>query len=142
MSLIYICLFSFCLGPSYFLYLEICFLIFGMFLAIFIQMHFQSPFSVTSLYGIPIMCKLIQFILSHKSCILLSFLKFFSVCCFDWVISIFSSTSFICSSSLFNLLFIAFSSAFTSTNEFSYFIWCLFIIPSSFSFLYSGLHYY
>ena len=73
--------------------------------------------------------------------VLNSFHSFFiclSVCFSDWVIPvILSSRSFICSSALFSLLFIAFSSSFVSADEFSNINWLLFIVVSC----YSDLHF-
>ena len=60
------------------------------------------------------------------------FVIWFSVCCTDWVISIFlSSKSLIHSSALFILLFSAFSSVSISGNEFPYFSMLLIIFSSS-----------
>ena len=80
---------------------------------------FSIPFSSPS--GIPVLRRLVLFILSHRSLILLScFFIGFSVCCPDWVTSvIISSKSLIHSSASFLVLFSIFKSAWVSTNEFS-----------------------
>ena len=102
---------------------------------------FSIPFSLYSSSGIPTVCRLAHFILSHRSLLLLSF--FFShlfVCVFyffDWVISILSNRSFILSSALFILLSIAFSSTFVLASELKIFS-CLFMFLVLF---YSNLHF-
>lgn len=85
----------------------------------------------------PIMCRLACFTLSCGSpYIALIFFHLGFFCCSNWVISIILSSR--SSSALFILLFIAFSSAFISSNEFSNFSG-LFTASSSF---YSNLHFY
>ena len=113
--------------------ISVSFCRFGKFSAIISSNTFSITFSSPS--GIPIKYRLGCFILSHRYHILLSFFfsfSFFFLCCSDWVISIFlSSSSLIHSSALSSLLFIAFSSAFVPENEFSNFNWLLFIVSNS-----------
>ena len=113
--------------------ISVCFR-FGKFPSIISSNVFSIPFPFSFPSGIPIMCRLAYFILSHRSLILLScFLIWFSVCSPDWVISvILFSMSLIHCSALFILLFIALSSVCIFANEFSSFSWLLLIFSSSF----------
>ena len=95
---------------------------FGKFSAIISSNTLSIPFSPSSPSGIPIVCRLAHFILSHRSCILLSFLKFV----FLSAILIVGFPLFYLPDHLFVLLhysvcFIAFSSSFILANEFSNF---------------------
>ena len=87
---------------------------FGRFSAIFLQIYFQSPppFFFFS-FGIPIMCRLACFTLSHRPLTLLSFFFFFFYLAFCLVFCFgdfhyFVSSSLNCSSASF-ILFISFS---------------------------------
>ena len=81
----------------------------GTFLAIISSNICTIIFSFSYPSGIPSICRLAYFVLSHSSPILLScFFHWFSVCYPDWVISIVLSSK---SSALFSLPFSAFNSA-------------------------------
>ena len=111
---------------AYCTWISVFFFRFGSFQLKCLQMHFQSPFSFSPLPRISMACSL----LSHLSCILLSFFKIcLSICSSDWVIPIIlPSRSCIHSYALFSLLFIAFSLASVPTNEFSNISWLLSVV--------------
>ena len=129
-----VCLNSSCLGLLGFLYLDVCIhlYIWGFFSHKFFKYNFNS-LSLSSPSRIPIKCRLSQFVLFHRSHIAFILFYFFHlpICCLDWVISIFLSSMALICSSLFILLFIAFSSAFILEEYFPIFPWLLFIFYSS-----------
>ena len=118
---------------AYYTWISAFFFRFGKFSVIIYSNTILIPFYLSSPSEIPVMNRLVCFILSQRPYILLSFFSCLSVCCSDWVISILSSRSYIHSSALSSLPFIAFSLAFISANEFSSFDCLLFIDSSPFS---------
>ena len=108
---------------------------FGKFSVITSSNTFLIPFSLSFPSEIPIMHRLAHFILSHRDLILLFFFHMAS-CLLFWLgnfhCSVFQNTYSFLILSWFILLFIAFSLAFISANEFSNFSQLLFIVSSSF----------
>jgi len=108
---------------------------FEKFSAIISSNIFSIPFSFSSPLEFLVLCvdwPTLYYAIGLLYCFHVFFI-WFSICSPVWVISIIlSSTSLIRSSALFILLFVAFSSACISANEFSSFSWLLLIFSSSF----------
>ena len=69
-------LFGFILFATFYVsctWISVSFFRFGKFSTIIFSNTFSIPFSLSSTSGVPIMCRLAGFVLSHRSCMLLSF---------------------------------------------------------------------